>query len=128
PAPATTRPSATFRRALDPPRYPARQPPRHDRRMTDPARPPLNLRAGFWALFGFAALGLLLESLHAFKAGLYLDVPNDTRRLLWRLAHAHGALLGLLNVVYTLASRAFPKLEDPLTARALLAALALIPL
>ncbi|HYQ14246.1 MAG TPA: hypothetical protein VEQ58_00755, partial [Polyangiaceae bacterium] len=66
--------------------------------MTDSERPPLNLRAGLWALCVCSALGLGLETLHAFKVGLYLDVGNETRRLLWRLAHAHGALLGLLNV------------------------------
>lgn len=95
--------------------------------MTDSERPPLNLRAGFWALCGFSALGLALEALHGFKLGLYLDVDNETRRLLWRLAHAHGALLGLLNVCYALAARAWPRLEDALAARALLAALVLMP-
>lgn len=91
-------------------------------------RPPLNLRAGFWALFGFAGLGLVLETLHAFKLGFYLDVPNETRRLLWRLGHAHGTLLGLLNVGYALAARAWPRLRDALAERALLAALLLMPL
>lgn len=95
--------------------------------MTSPELPPLNLRAGFWALFAFASLGLLLEALHGFKAGVYLDVSNETRRLLWRLAHAHGALLGLLNVGYALSARAWPRLEDVLTARALLLALLLMP-
>ena len=89
--------------------------------------PPLNLRAGWWALCGFTALGLVLESLHAFKVGAYLDVGNETRRLLWRLAHAHGALLGLLNVVAALAVRAWPRLQDRLAERALLSALVLMP-
>jgi hypothetical protein len=95
--------------------------------MTDLERPPLNLRAGFWALCGFSALGLLLEALHGFKLGFYLDVGSETRRLLWRLAHAHGALLGLLNVCYALAARSWPRLEDAAAARALLAALLLMP-
>src|SRR5262249_2986972 len=69
-----------------------------------------------------------LETLHAFKLGLYLAVDNETRRLLWRLAHAHGALLGLLNVCYALAARAWPKLQDAFVARALLGALLLMPL
>jgi hypothetical protein len=96
--------------------------------MTDSERPPLNLRLGFAALCGFATLGLGLEALHAFKLGLYLDVDNETRRLLWRLAHAHGTLLGLLNVCYALSARAWPRLADPLAERALLAALFLMPL
>ena len=96
--------------------------------MTDLQRPPLNLRVGFWALFGFTALGLVLEALHGFKLGFYLDVDNETRRLLWRLAHAHGALLGLLNIAYALSARAWPKLADRLAGRALLSALVLMPL
>jgi hypothetical protein len=95
--------------------------------MTDREPPPLNLRAGFWALAAFSALGLGLETLHAFKLGAYLDAGSETRRLLWRLAHAHGALLGLLNVCYALAARAFPSLGDALASRALLSALLLMP-
>ena len=96
--------------------------------MTEPERPPLNLRAGFWALFGFTTLGLLLEAMHGFKLGFYLNVDNETRRLLWRLAHAHGALLGLVNIAYALTARAWPRLEDGLAGRALLCALLLMPL
>lgn len=95
--------------------------------MTDRERLPVNLRAGLWALCGFTALGLALEALHAFKAGVYLNVDNETRRLLWRLAHAHGALLGLLNAFYALAARSWPRLEDLLAGRALLTALLLMP-
>jgi hypothetical protein len=89
---------------------------------------PLNLRAGFWALLLFATLGLLLEIFHGLKLGFYLDVSNETRRLLWRLGHAHGALLGLVNICYALAARGFPRLEDALAERALLSALLLMPL
>jgi hypothetical protein len=96
--------------------------------MTEAERPPLNLRAGLLALFAFTTLGLGLEALHGLKLGFYLNVDNETRRLLWRLAHAHGALLGLVNVAYALSARAWPKLEDRLAARALLSALWLMPL
>jgi hypothetical protein len=96
--------------------------------MTDSERPPANLRAGLLALCGFTALGLVLEALHGLKLGFYLDVDNETRRLLWRLAHAHGALLGVLNICYALSARAWPRLEDRLAERALLAALLLMPL
>jgi hypothetical protein len=53
-------------------------------------------RIGWWSLLVFAALGLLLESFHGFKVAAYLDVSNETRRLMWRLAHVHGTLLGVL--------------------------------
>jgi len=96
--------------------------------MTTTERLPLNLRAGLLALFVFSALGLTLEALHGFKLGFYLNVDNETRRLLWRLAHAHGTLLGLVNVGYALAAHAWPKLEDRLAAQALLTALWLMPL
>ena len=59
-----------------------------------------HLRFG-WATLGvFAVLGLVLESLHGFKVGWYLDVSNETRRHMWTLAHAHGTLLSLLNIAF----------------------------
>jgi hypothetical protein len=57
-----------------------------------------HFRIGWTAILLFAVLGLSLETLHALKAGFYLDVGQETRRLLWRLAHAHGVLIGLLNL------------------------------
>lgn len=96
--------------------------------MNDSEPSPLQLRAGLWALAVSTLLGLVLEVLHAFKLGLYLDVGNETRRLLWRLAHAHGTLLGMLNIGYALVVRAFPKIEDELAGRLLLWALWLMPL
>lgn len=59
-----------------------------------------HLRLGWGALFVFLLLGMTLETLHGLKVGWYLDVSNETRRLMWRLAHAHGVLLGLVNVAY----------------------------
>jgi hypothetical protein len=61
-----------------------------------------HLQFGWWSLFVFAGLGLLLESLHGFKIGAYLDVSNETRRLMWRLAHAHGTLLGAVHILFGL--------------------------
>ncbi len=49
-------------------------------------------------MFAFVLLGVALEAMHAFKVGLYLDADQATRRLMWRLAHAHGTLLGVLNL------------------------------
>lgn len=57
-----------------------------------------HLRFGWWTLLVFLSFGVTLEVLHGFKAGIYLDVSNSARRLMWTLAHAHGTLLALVNV------------------------------
>lgn len=51
---------------------------------------------GWGCLALFALVGLLLESLHGFKLAAFVD--HETRRSMWRLAHAHGALLGLVHL------------------------------
>jgi len=61
-----------------------------------------HLRRG-WLLLGlFVAVGAGLEAMHGFKVDWYLAVGNETRRLLWRLAHAHGTFLGLLHIAFAL--------------------------
>src|SRR5829696_5344504 len=57
-----------------------------------------HLRFGWCALLLFLALGLVLEALHGFKVQAYLNMVNETRRLMWTLAHAHGTLLGLAHL------------------------------
>ena len=57
-----------------------------------------NLRFGWWSLLVFLCLGGVLETLHGFKIGWYVDVGNETRRLMFTLAHAHGTLLALVNI------------------------------
>jgi hypothetical protein len=55
------------------------------------------LRTG-WLLLAIALpFGVTLEALHAFKMQAYL--ASDMRREMWRLAHAHGTLLGILCLV-----------------------------
>jgi hypothetical protein len=78
----------------------------------DPAEPLArrHLRFGWWSLFAFACLGAALESLHGFKVDWYLAVGEETRRLLWRLAHAHGAFLGLVHVAFAVS---LPHLRGP---------------
>jgi len=63
------------------------------------------LRFGWWSLAIFGLLGLVLETLHGFKVGAYLDVSNETRRLMWTLAHAHGTLLGLIHLGFAFTLR-----------------------
>jgi hypothetical protein len=71
-----------------------------------------HLRFGWWSLVCFLTLGFTLELLHGFKVGLYLDVPNETRRLMWTLAHAHGALLGFVHILFAISLRVFPALAS----------------
>ena len=59
-----------------------------------------HLRFGWWTLLVFLTMGLGLEVMHGFKVGAYLNVSNETRRLMWTLAHAHGTLLGLVNLAF----------------------------
>jgi hypothetical protein len=88
-----------------------------------------HLRFGWWSLLFFATLGLVLESLHGFKVRAYLDVSNDTRRLMWTLAHAHGTLLALVHVLFALTWRSAPaSVPSPqLVSTSLVAASVLLP-
>ena len=70
-----------------------------------------HLRFGWWTLGIFLSLGVVLESLHGFKVGWFLDVSNETRRLMFRLAHAHGTLLALVNIAAALTARAVKGFE-----------------
>jgi hypothetical protein len=98
-----------------------------DRSLMDYAR--RHLRFGWWSLLVFASAGLVLESLHGFKVRAYLDTSNETRRLMWTLAHAHGTLLAIVNVVAGLAWRSAPAMppNPRLMSSALLAASVLLP-
>jgi hypothetical protein len=81
--------------------------------MSRPSKHPLpevqladrNLRFGWWSLLIFLSLGAILETLHGFKIGWYVDVGNETRRLMFTLAHAHGTLLALVNIIAGLSGR-----------------------
>ena len=57
-----------------------------------------HLRIGWTSLLVFVVLGGVLESMHGFKVDWYLAVGNETQRLLWRLAHAHGTFLSLVHI------------------------------
>lgn len=58
-----------------------------------------HVRFGWVALAVYLAIGLLLEGMHGFKVGWYLDVGAENRRLMLTLGHAHGTLLAVLNLV-----------------------------
>lgn len=59
-----------------------------------------HLRLGWILLALFLALGAVLEGMHGFKVDWYLAVGNETRRLMWRLAHAHGTFLALVHLAF----------------------------
>jgi hypothetical protein len=64
-----------------------------------------HLRFGWIALVVFVVLGTVLETMHGFKIGWYLDVTNSTRRFLWRLSHVHGTFIALINVAFAATAR-----------------------
>ncbi len=89
-----------------------------------------HLRFGWWSLLVFATLGLVLETLHGFKVRAYLDVSNDTRRLMWTLAHAHGTLLAVIHILFGLMLRSGIEMHESnqrLVSNALVAASILLP-
>ncbi len=51
-------------------------------------------RLGGWGLVVWLSWGILLEALHGFKSGPYLE--DGLRREMWTLAHAHGTLLSVV--------------------------------
>ena len=80
-------------------------------------------------MFAFASVGLVLELLHGFKIQTYLAVSNETRRLMWTLGHAHGALIGLVHIAFGQrleSSRAQPR-DLQVTSAALIGAGLLLP-
>jgi len=87
-----------------------------------------NLRFGWWSLLVFLSLGGALETLHGFKIGWYVDVGNETRRLMFTLAHAHGTLLALINIAAGLTARKEDRFElRPSVSFALIWAAILLP-
>jgi len=67
-----------------------------------------HLKFGWWSLLVFLVLGIVLEGLHAFKVGAYLNSDVETRRLMWRLAHAHGTLVALVHLGFAATLKLLP--------------------
>ena len=87
-----------------------------------------NLRFGWWSLLVFLSLGGVLETLHGFKIGWYIDAGNETRRLMFTLAHAHGTLLALINIAAGLTAGKVDRFElRPSVSFALIWAAILLP-
>jgi len=89
----------------------------------------LHLKLGWVWLFLFATLGLVLEGLHGLKAGFYLDVGMETRRLMWTLMHSHGTLIGIVHLAFALTLERIDQPESALSvaSHALVAAGVLLP-
>ena len=66
-------------------------------------------RFAWWSLLTFLSLGIVLETMHGLKIGWYLDVSNETRRLMWTLAHVYGTLLALIHAAFAFT---LPRLPD----------------
>lgn len=58
----------------------------------------LVLKVGCALLAISLPMGVALEALHGFKVAQWLASPM--RRELWRLAHAHGSMLGILCLLF----------------------------
>jgi len=88
-----------------------------------------HLRIGWWTLAVFATTGLVLEGLHGFKVRWYLDLANETRRLMWTLGHAHGTALGLVHVAFaaTVALRGFATRATRIASACLIGATVALP-
>lgn len=85
---------------------------------------------GWLSISLFIGLGLLLEAMHGLKSGYLLDVDNEVRRQMWTLAHAHGTLIGLMNLGLAFSVERFESWSDSsrlLSSRALLGATVLMP-
>lgn len=89
-----------------------------------------HLRTGWWLLLFYLSLGMLLELMHGLKLVQYLGPANEVRRLLLTLAHAHGTLLAVVNLVFALFCRelfAGNTRRAELTSRCYIGAAVLIP-
>lgn len=86
-----------------------------------------HLRAGWWGLALYVVLGAALEALHAWKSPVFVDAGRETTRMMLRLAHSHGTLVAIVNILFALTVRARPDAARPLASASLLAALVLLP-
>ncbi|HVR20481.1 MAG TPA: hypothetical protein VMS65_12310 [Polyangiaceae bacterium] len=94
--------------------------------MTDSAQR-LTLRTGYWLLAVSIPLGITLEALHGFKVRAFVE--SEMRNELFRLAHAHGTLLGILCLVFAaLAERNVPEATRGSIARLVAWGAVLMPL
>ena len=93
---------------------------------SESARHPRSLIAQGWLSIAFwMSVGLLLEGLLGYKIPAYLSDPQ--RRELFRLAHAHGTLLGVVLIAAGLCAERFAVGLPKAARRALRAGSILMP-
>jgi hypothetical protein len=88
-----------------------------------------HLVVAWWTLLLFVVMGSVLEALHGFKVPWYVSPSTETRRLMWTLSHAHGTLMGLINLGFAATLGLLPEWSPrlPRASSLLLLATALIP-
>ena len=67
-----------------------------------------HLQFAWWSLLCFLSLGIMLETMHGFKVGWYLEPAFQMRRLMLTLGHAHGTLLALVHAAFAASVFALP--------------------
>lgn len=82
---------------------------------------------GWAGLLVFLTLGLVLEALHGLKSQLYVGVDVETRRTMWRLAHAHGGLIALVHLAFASVVDELPLRSASMGSRALVLAICAMP-
>lgn len=90
-----------------------------------------HLRIGWCWLLLFLTVGLVVETLHFWPGFGYREPAREMTRLMWRLAHVHGTLLGLVNVGFGLSvaiHAAWSSASRSWASRLLIAASCLLPL
>ncbi len=89
-----------------------------------------HLKFGWWSLFAFVCLGILLETFLAYRTEWYTNSgDNETHRLMLKLGHAHGTFLSLVNIAFAVTLSRINLIENirRLSSRCLIAATLLIP-
>ena len=59
-----------------------------------------HLRLGWWSVLVFLSWGIVVEGFVAFGWEYYGEPGTEMTRLMWRLAHVHGALLGMVHLAF----------------------------
>ncbi|MFT4539254.1 MAG: hypothetical protein ACI835_001700 [Planctomycetota bacterium] len=86
-----------------------------------------HLRIGWWMVLIYLSMGIALEAMHGLKIGWYLNVANETRRLMFTLAHSHGVLIGVLHLAYAFSAKTLPEAPSKLSSMCLTASGVLLP-
>lgn len=86
-----------------------------------------HLVIGWWMILVWLALGIGLEAAHGLKVDWYLNVRNETRRLMLTLAHSHGVLIGVLHLGFAYTASTLSRPPSRLASTCLSAAGVLLP-